>query len=150
MEEKPGLSTGVVTVKGSADTTAPGITVASVETVPYQGYSGEAKIPLADLPATVDPDRLTANVLLYDSDTQDNTGKTRLAWSRFGSAQADPYVWGALRLPGGVPPPGRPTRPAEIPQAAAQRVRSKASRDQPRRTGVPLVGGPRTLSRPTP
>ncbi|WP_407285075.1 PIG-L family deacetylase [Streptomyces sp. BP-8] len=135
--------------QGPAGTTAQGMAVASVVTAPYKGYSVEAKIPLADLPAPVDPDRLTANVLLYDSDTQDKTGKTRLAWFPYGSAQADPYVWGALRLPGYVPPPGRPTRPAEIPQDAAQSSKSQASVDQSRRTGVPLAGGPRNGPSPT-
>ncbi|MFE1771005.1 PIG-L family deacetylase [Streptomyces sp. NPDC059008] len=135
--------------QGPANHNAPGMAVASVDTDPYKGYSVEAKIPLADLPAPVDPERLTANVLLYDSDTQDKTGKTRLAWSPYGSAQADPYVWRTLRLPGYVPPPG-PTRPAEIPQDAAQSAKSKASVEQARRTGVPLAGGPRNPPSPTP
>ncbi|MFC5720980.1 sugar-binding protein [Streptomyces gamaensis] len=127
--------------QGPAKNTAPGMTVASVVTDdPYTGYSVEAKIPLADLPAPVDPDRLTANVLLYDSDSQDRTGRTRLAWSPYGSAQADPYVWGTLRLPGYVPPPGRPALAPVIPQDAARSARSPASRDQAERTGVRADG----------
>ncbi|MFF7725647.1 sugar-binding protein [Streptomyces sp. NPDC008001] len=129
--------------QGPAAATAPGMVVASTVTEPYTGYTVEAKIPLAGLPAPVDPDRLTANVLLYDSDTQDKTGHSRLAWSAYGSAQADPYVWGTLRLPAYVPPPGPPTQPADIPLEAAQSKDSKASVDQSRRTGVPMAGGPR-------
>ncbi|WP_171165612.1 sugar-binding protein [Streptomyces sp. I05A-00742] len=129
--------------QGPAASTAPGMTVASTVTEPYEGYTVEMRIPLAGLPAPVDPGRLTANVLLYDSDTQDRTGQSRLAWSTFGSAQADPYVWGTLELPGHVPPSGRPTRPADLPLEAAKSEDSAASRAQSRRTGVPLAGGPR-------
>ncbi|MEV4367675.1 sugar-binding protein [Nonomuraea sp. NPDC049637] len=58
------------------------------------GYGVEVRIPFALLPAP--PTALRANVLVYDSDTGDRTGQTRLAWSPFGSAQADPYVWGRV------------------------------------------------------
>ncbi|GAA0594136.1 PIG-L family deacetylase [Streptomyces crystallinus] len=129
--------------QGPASRTAPGMAVASAVTDPYRGYSVEVRIPLDILPASVDPDRLAANVLLYDSDTADRTGQTRLAWSPYGSAQADPYVWGTLRLPGYVPPPDHPAQPARIPQEAARSSDSKASLEQARRTGVPLAGGPR-------
>ncbi len=129
--------------QGPAAKTAPGMVAASTVTEPYEGYTVEAKIPLADLPAPVDPDRLTANVLVFDSDTQDKAGHSRLAWSAYGSAQADPYVWGGLRLPGYVPPPGRPTHAPDIPLEAALSKDSKASRDQSERTGVPLGCGPR-------
>ncbi|MFK8907684.1 sugar-binding protein [Streptomyces sp. YS-3] len=129
--------------QGPAGSTAPGMAVASSVTDPYRGYSVEVKIPLTELPTGVDPQHLAVNVLLYDSDTGDRTGQTRLAWSPFGSAQADPYVWGTLRLPGYVPPPGHPAWPARIPQEAARSVDSRASVEQARRTGVPLAGGPR-------
>ncbi|GAA2096433.1 hypothetical protein GCM10009801_66000 [Streptomyces albiaxialis] len=86
--------------QGPARTTAPGVRVASRVSVPYRGYTVEVRIPLPTLPAAVDPDRMRANFLLYDSDTRDRTGQTRLAWSAFGSAQADPYVWGRVRLAG--------------------------------------------------
>ncbi|MEV5240413.1 PIG-L family deacetylase [Streptomyces cinnamoneus] len=129
--------------QGPASSTAPGMVAASTVTEPYRGYTVEAKLPLAALPAPVDPDRLSANVLLYDSDTEDKTGHSRLAWSPFGGAQADPYVWGGLRLPGYVPPPGRPTHPPVLPLEAARSERSEASRKQSDRTGVPLGCGPR-------
>ncbi|WP_234430641.1 sugar-binding protein [Streptomyces sp. NRRL F-4489] len=128
--------------QGPAAATAPGMRVASVVTRPYTGYTVEAKIPFAGLPAAADPRRLTANILVYDSDTQDKTGKSRLAWSPFGSAQADPYVWGAVRLPG-YRPVARPVSPARIPLEAARSQDSPAARAQARRTGVPLAVGPR-------
>ncbi|MFF4409226.1 sugar-binding protein [Streptomyces sp. NPDC001404] len=127
--------------QGPASSTAPGMTVASTVTDPYHGYTVEAKIPLAGLPTPVDPAHLTANILVYDSDTQDKTGKSRLAWSPYGSAQADPYVWGTLRLPGYTPPSARPAPTAELPLDAARSQDSPASVEQSTRTGVPLGGG---------
>lgn len=131
--------------QGPAEKTAPGMRVAAAVGEPYKGYMVEAKIPLGELPAAADPERFAANILVYDSDTQDKTGQTRLAWSPFGSAQADPYVWGTARLEGYTPPEDRPTVPAEpeIPTEAARSEDSPASVEQARRTGVPLGGGPR-------
>lgn len=131
--------------QGPVRSTAPGMRVASQVTSPYRGYRIEAKIPLRELPATADPRRLTANFLLYDSDTRDQAGQTRLAWSPYGSAQADPYVWGTARLPGYSPPRGGPTTPRtpEIPTEAARSADSPASVEQSRRTGVPLGVEPR-------
>ncbi|MFE5770569.1 sugar-binding protein [Streptomyces sp. NPDC056485] len=128
--------------QGPAARTAPGMAVAATLTQPYTGYTVEVKIPLGDLPAGADPARLRANFLVYDSDTQDKTGHSRLAWSPFGSAQADPYVWGVLRLPG-YTPVRRPATPAEIPLQAARSRDSPASLAQYRRTGIPLAAGPR-------
>ncbi|MEV6583228.1 sugar-binding protein [Streptomyces sp. NPDC051582] len=128
--------------QGPAAGTAPGMTAASTLTQPYTGYTVEVKIPLGDLPATADPARLRANFLVYDSDTQDKTGQSRLAWAPFGSAQADPYAWGALLLPG-YTPAGRPAGPAEIPLEAPRSQDSPASLAQSRRTGVPLAAGDR-------
>ncbi|UQA97254.1 sugar-binding protein [Streptomyces halobius] len=130
--------------QGPAHETAPGMEVASLVHRPYTGYTVEAKIPLTGLPDTVHPEAMTANIMVYDSDTTDKIGKTRLAWSPFGSAQADPYVWGTARLDGYTPPGGRP--PAGdpvIPLEAAKSSKSPASVDQCHRTGVPLAAGPR-------
>ncbi|MBY8848706.1 PIG-L family deacetylase, partial [Saccharothrix sp. MB29] len=69
------------------------------------GYSVEVRVPVRALPDRVDPTALTLNVLVYDSDTRDRTGRTRLAWSPSGSAQADPRAWGTARLEGYDPPP---------------------------------------------
>ncbi|SCK48769.1 sugar-binding protein [Streptomyces sp. WMMB 322] len=131
--------------QGPAEKTAPGMRVAAAVGEPFRGYTVEVKIPLGELPAAADPERFAANILVYDSDTQDKTGQTRLAWSPFGSAQADPYVWGTARLGGYTPPADRPTVPVdpEIPTEAARSEDSPASVAQARRTGVPLAGGPR-------
>ncbi|GAB2599777.1 hypothetical protein GCM10027168_36060 [Streptomyces capparidis] len=109
------------------------------------GYRVEVRIPLDALPAAADPAQLGANVLLYDSDTPDGTGQTRLAWAPFGGAQADPYAWGTWRLPGYLPPKGRPVVPPPpvLPVAAARGADSPASAAQSRRTGVPPGAGPR-------
>ncbi|WP_433658225.1 sugar-binding protein [Nocardia sp. CA-128927] len=124
----------------------PGMQVAAIVTEPYRGYSVEVKIPLTQLPAPVDPAKFAMNILVYDSDTDDKTGQTRLAWSPFGSAQADPYVWGTATLAGYQPPPTAEIPPAIL-QTAAHSADSPASLAQTRRTGVPIAGNPRP--RPT-
>nr|BFE99606.1 hypothetical protein GCM10020241_12820 [Streptoalloteichus tenebrarius] len=132
--------------QGPAGQTAPGLEFASAPLAGSPaGYTIEARIPLGALPAGVDPERFAVNILVYDSDTDDRTGKTRLAWSPFGSAQADPYVWGVARLVDYTPPPGQPTEPIPpvIPTEAARSSDSPASLAQSRRTGVPLAVGPR-------
>ena len=159
-----GYSTGplAATVKDAPN--APGVEVAtnaewvgSNDTAVDHAYAGggytiEVKIPLADLPAAVDPDRMGLNITPYDND--DNTegtgsttlrhtdSSTRLAWSTFGSVQSDPYRWGHATMPGYTPPPDRPTEPenptisssnlngAESPQTIARSARD----------GVPISG----------
>ena len=59
-----------------------------------------------------DPAHLGLNIFIYDSDTQDKTGQTRIGWSTWGGVQGDPYRWGHATLPGYTPPAGRPTDPA--------------------------------------
>ncbi|MFE9580632.1 sugar-binding protein [Nocardia sp. NPDC006044] len=122
--------------------TPPGMQVAAVVSEPYRGYSVEVKIPLDELPAPVDPAAFAMNILVYDSDTTDKTGQTRLAWSPFGSPQADPYVWGTATLVDYHPAP-KPEIPSVIPQSAARSADSRASLDQSRRTRVPIAGNPR-------
>ncbi len=128
--------------QGPGATTAPGMQVASQVTSPYTGYTVEAKIPFADLPSAVDPGHMGFNVLVYDSDTQDKTGKSRIAWSPFGGVQGDPYRWGIATLPDYTPPPGTPTMPKDpvIPQTAAQSVDSPQSIRQAATVGLPLAG----------
>lgn len=106
-------------------------------------YAVEVRIPLVDLPDSVDPGAMTANIMVYDSDTDDYVGHSRLAWSTFGSAQADPYVWVPARLPGYQPPVGKLPTPPTIPVEAALSKDSPPSRLQRLRTGVPLGVGPR-------
>ncbi len=131
--------------QGAAGETAPGMRVATVVTEPYRGYTVEAKIPLAALPAPVDPAEFAMNILVYDSDTDDKTGQTRLAWSPFGSAQADPYVWGTATLDDYVPEHASATTvPPVIAQTAARSADSPASLAQASRIGVPIAGGSRT------
>jgi len=112
--------------------------LASTITTPYRGYTVEARIPLTDLPAPPDPDRLTLNILVYDSDTTDRTSQTRLAWSPYGSPQADPYTWGTARLPAHTPPT-RPPKPPRIPTESTRSTDSPASLAQAHRTGVPIA-----------
>ncbi|MFC9434915.1 sugar-binding protein [Nocardia sp. NPDC057030] len=122
--------------------TLPGMRVAAVVSEPYHGYSVEVKIPLNELPAPVDPAKFAMNILVYDSDTADKTGQTRLAWSPFGSPQADPYVWGTATLVDYQPAP-TPEIPPAIPQSAAHSADSPASRAQAERIRVPIAGNPR-------
>ncbi|RKN43954.1 PIG-L family deacetylase [Streptomyces hoynatensis] len=136
--------------QGPAALTAPGTRVAA-RFGPHAGPSGlpgyavEIRVPFANLPAAADPAHFRLNILVYDSDTADRTGQTRLAWSPFGSAQADPLAWGHAPLTGYLPPPGRPETPAppRIPAAATGSRDSPASAGQGRRTAAPPAGGPR-------
>jgi hypothetical protein len=119
--------------------------VASVVTAPYSGYTLEVKIPMADLPAAVDPEHMGLNIFIYDSDTQDLTGQTRLGWSTYGGVQGDPYRWGHATLPGYTPPADRPTvsGPPVIPNTAARSVDSPQSILQASHDGVALAGDAR-------
>ncbi|HEX2316399.1 MAG TPA: sugar-binding protein [Thermomonospora sp.] len=130
--------------QGPGAETAPGMEVASVVAEPYDGYTVEAKIPFKVLPAAVDPARMGLNVFVYDSDTQDKVGQTRIGWSTWGGVQGDPYRWGLVTLPGHVPPPGMPTTapPATMPTEVTRSVNSPESILQAARTGIPLAGGP--------
>lgn len=131
--------------QGPIAQTAPGMELASVVRQPYDGYALEVKIPMAELPAAVDAQQMRFNTLIYDSDTQDLTGQTRLAWSPWGAVQASPYLWGAAALDGYTPPPDRSTEPKDpiIPLDVARSVESPQSILQSTRDGVPLGGGPR-------
>jgi hypothetical protein len=118
--------------------------VASTVTKPYTGYTIEAKIPFKTLPAAVDPAHMGLDLFVYDSDTQDKTGQTRIGWSTWGGVQGDPYRWGRATLPGYTPPAGQPTEaPAPaMPTDVAHSVNSPQSILQAARTGVPLGAGP--------
>ena len=131
--------------QGPGAETAPGMQVASVVSAPYAGYTLEVKIPLADVPAAVDPADMGLNIFIYDSDTQDKTGQTRLGWSTFGGVQGDPYRWGHATLPGYTPPADRPTvsGPPVIPNTAAASVDSPQSILQASHDGVALAGDAR-------
>jgi hypothetical protein len=128
--------------QGQGEETAPGMRVASK--VHAGGYAVEMAIPMELLPSAVDPAHLGLNILVYDSDTQDKTGQTRIGWSTWGGVQGDPYRWGVATLPGYRPPPDRPTTPADpvIPDTALSSLDSPQSLEQAIRVHVPLAGGP--------
>ena len=108
---------------------------------PYDGYVVEARIPLAELPRGVDPRRVGFNVVVYDSDTQDRTGQSRIGWSTFPGVQADPYRWGVLELPE-LPAGSAAPVPPRIPDTAARSVESPASIAQAAEDGTGLGGAP--------
>jgi hypothetical protein len=149
---------------GSLDTgNAPGVQVASTAqwvgsnetTVPHAyaggGYDLEVKIPLADLPAAVDPSRMGLNITPYDNDDTSAAGtttlrhidmSTRLGWSALGSVQSDPYRWGLATLPGYTPPADRPTTPAppNVSNPNLNGALSPQTIAQSARNGVPISG----------
>ncbi|EWS81785.1 hypothetical protein BF93_14825 [Brachybacterium phenoliresistens] len=127
--------------QGPLSETAPGVRIASQVTDPYTGYEVEARIPFADLPDAIRPDRMGLNVVVYDSDTQDRTGQSRIGWSTFPGVQADPYRWGVLELPGLAQEESDPREPT-IPSTAAQSVASGPSIVQASADGVGLGGRP--------
>ncbi|MET7277558.1 sugar-binding protein [Kribbella sp. NPDC005582] len=142
---------------------APGVEVASTAqwvgsnetTVPHAyaggGYDLEVKIPLALLPAAVDPARLGLNITPYDNDDTSAAGtttlrhidqSTRLGWSALGSVQSDPYRWGLATLPGYTPPADRPTVPGP-PDVSSPNLNGALSPQtiaQSARNGVPISG----------
>lgn len=92
--------------QGVIERTAPGMTVASQQL--EDGYTIQASIPWADMPATPGPgDAIGFNVLIYDADDAEagaaspgaNLGKSRSGWaSVLGAQQAIPYVWPKVTL----------------------------------------------------
>lgn len=127
--------------QGPIAETAPSVTFAAKVNPAGDGYVVETKIPAAELPDTVDPEHLGVNVFVYDSDTQDKTGQTRIGWSTWGGVQGDPYRWGVVTAPGWTPPTVATKEPT-IPDEALASVDSPLSIAQAVRTGVPLAGGP--------
>ncbi|MEI8408346.1 MULTISPECIES: PIG-L family deacetylase [unclassified Kribbella] len=149
---------------GEPDTgNAPGVQIASTAqwvgsnetTVPHAyaggGYDLEVKIPLATLPAAVDPTRLGLNITPYDNDDTSAAGtttlrhidqSTRLGWSALGSVQSDPYRWGLATLPGYTPPADRPTTPAppNVSNPNLNGALSPQTIAQSARNGVPISG----------
>jgi hypothetical protein len=130
--------------QGPGEQTAPGMKVASTVTAPYTGYTVETAIPMSVLPGAVDPEHLGLDLFVYDSDTQDKTGQTRIGWSTWGGVQGDPYRWGQAQVAGYTPPAGRPTSAPEpvIPLSALSSRDSPPSLAQAVAIDVPLAGGP--------
>jgi len=130
--------------QGPVSETAPGFKVASKINDPYSGYVVETFIPFADLPADIDPRNAAMNIFVYDSDTKDLTGQTRLGWSTWGGVQGDPYRWGKTRFEGYTPPTDAQTTPdaPKMPLDAAHSVDSPQSIMQSAMDGVGLAGMP--------
>lgn len=153
-----GYSTGPLSIGN-----APGVQVASnatwvgsnETTTPHayagSGYDLEVKIPLAALPAAVDPAKLGLNITPYDNDDTSAAGtttlrhidmSTRLGWSALGSVQSDPYRWGQASLTGYTPPADRPTTPAppNVSNPNLNGALSPQTIEQSARNGVPISG----------
>ncbi len=130
--------------QGPIEQTAPGMEIASTVNEPYTGYVMEVMIPYDALPADIDPDNATMNIFIYDSDTEDLTGQTRLGWSTWGGVQGDPYRWGIIHFDGFTPPADARTVPEEpnMPLDAAQSANSPQSIRQSANDGVGLGGHP--------
>jgi hypothetical protein len=125
---------------------APGVQVATKIT--GSGYVVEVAVPMAQLPGAIDPANVGLNVLVYDSDTQDRTGQTRIGWSTWGGVQGDPYRWGRAKMDGYAPPPDRPIDPPApvLPLEALASVDSPQSIAQSLRLG--LAPGAAAAARP--
>jgi LmbE family N-acetylglucosaminyl deacetylase len=165
-----GYSTGPLAATVNNAPNAPGVQVATTarwvgsnETTTDHAYTGggydlEVTVPMADLPAAVDPAHLGLNITPYDNDDTAAAGtttlrhidaSTRLAWSALGSVQSDPYRWGAATLAGYTPPADRPTT-APTPDVSHPNLDGLLSPQtiaQSARNGVPVSGrtpvGPR-------
>jgi hypothetical protein len=131
--------------QGSVAETAPGFAVASTVSEPYTGYVLETCFPYDALPAPVDPDSMAMNIFIYDSDTEDLTGQTRLGWSTYGGVQGDPYRWGHVNLVGYTRSDGGAVEPPQMPLDVAESVHSPQSILQAAGDGVPLGGNPAVL-----
>jgi hypothetical protein len=160
-----GYSTGPLADTVADAPNAPGVEVASSatwvgdnQTTTDHSYAGggydlEVKIPMADLPAAVDPDRMALNITPYDNDNTAAQGSTtlrhidqstRLGWSAFNSVQSDPWLWGHATVTGYTPPVDRPTTPAD-PNVSSPNLNGAESPQtiaQSARNGVPISGRP--------
>lgn len=159
-----GYSTGPLAATVADGPNAPGVEVRSTarwvgtnETTVDHGYTGggydlEVKIPMAVLPAAVDPDRMALNITPYDNDNNAAAGtttlrhidvnQTRLAWSAINGVQAAPYRWGHARVANYTPPAGRPTTPDEptVSSSNLDGTTSPQTIAQSARDGVPIAG----------
>ena len=128
--------------QGEIEETAPGmevaVTMAETEEE-YSGYDLEAKIPFEVLPDGIDPAHMGFNVLINDSDTQNQTVQVRVGWSTFRGVRADPWRWGLVTLDG-LEDAGSEPRKAIVPSTAARSVDSPESILQSAGDRVPLGG----------
>ncbi|WP_199617605.1 sugar-binding protein [Paenibacillus alkalitolerans] len=143
-EGKPAAYRDADNHQGPIDITAKGMEIASqIDTSDYSGYTIEAKIPFSALPAAVDPRMMAFNIFIYDSDTQDKTGQTRLGWSTWGGVQGDPYRWGRGYVKEYEPDGSLPATPIPpiIPLNVARSTLSPQSILQSSLNDVPLASG---------
>ncbi|MBV7504283.1 PIG-L family deacetylase [Bacillus sp. sid0103] len=142
-EHKPAAYRDADNHQGPIELTAPGMEIASkINEDNYNGYSMEVRIPFSVLPAAVDPEKFAFNIFVYDSDTKDKTGQTRLGWSTWGGVQGDPYRWGHGKLED-YQPDGKILQPTEpfFPIDVTKSVLSPQSILQSSLNGVPLASG---------
>lgn len=115
------------------------------------GYNIEVKVPMADLPAAINPQHLGLNITPYDEDNTAAAGSTtlrhidnsaRLGWSAFNSVQSDPYRWGQATMTGYTPPAGRSTTAATaiVGHPNLDGTASPQTIAQSARNGVPIAG----------
>ncbi|MDN5686210.1 MAG: PIG-L family deacetylase [Brachybacterium sp.] len=128
--------------QGIAEETAPGmevaVSMADTEEA-YEGYDLEVKIPFEVLPDGIDPAHMGFNVLINDSDTQNQAAQVRVGWSTFDGVRADPWRWGQVTLDG-LDDAGSEPQEAILPSTAALSVDSPQSILQSAGDGVPLGG----------
>lgn len=128
--------------QGVAEETAPGMEVAvtmAESEEEYTGYDLEVKIPFDVLPDGIDPTRMGFNVLINDSDTQNQAAQVRVGWSTFNGVRADPWRWGLVTLEGLDDAGADPKEPI-LPSTAALSVDSPRSILQSAGDKVPLGG----------
>jgi LmbE family N-acetylglucosaminyl deacetylase len=157
-----GFATGPLAATVDNAPNAPGVQVASSATWvgsnsttvdhgygAQGGYNLEVKIPLAVLPAAVDPDHIGLNITPYDEDNTAAAGtttlrhidqSTRMAWSTFGSVQSDPYRWGHATLPGYTPSGSTTTATPNVSHPNLDGVLSPQTIYQSATDGVPISG----------
>lgn len=128
--------------QGVAEETAPGMEVAVTmadNEEEYSGYDLEVKIPFDVLPDAIDPRHMGFNVLINDSDTQNQAAQVRVGWSTFAGVRADPWRWGQVSLEG-LEDAGSEPKDAVLPSTAARSVDSPLSIIQSAGDRVPLGG----------
>jgi LmbE family N-acetylglucosaminyl deacetylase len=143
-EQKPAAYRDADNHQGPIELTAPGMEIASkINEENYNGYTMEVKIPFSVLPAAVDPEKFAFNIFIYDSDTKDKTGQTRLGWSTWGGVQGDPYRWGHGKLKDYQPDGNLLQQSKEpiIPMDVTKSILSPQSILQSSLNGVPLASG---------
>ncbi|OHR66957.1 hypothetical protein HMPREF3291_00860 [Bacillus sp. HMSC76G11] len=141
-EKKPAGYRDADNHQGPIEETAPGMEIASIiDEENYDGYTIEVKVPFSALPAAVDPEKLAFNIFIYDSDTNNKTGQTRLGWSTWGGVQGDPYRWGHGYVKDYQPNNNQQPKEPIIPKDVAESVLSPQSILQSSLNGVPLASG---------